>query len=381
MITFVGDISLDEGMGANLSSLKEDFLGTYYFFGNLERPIIDKETKVLPMPKAGPSLRSDLGSILSIKTLSNNWFLNLANNHLMDYGICGLENTVNILDKLSFNYGGIGAKKSQARSIVEIEIEHLRIGVFCLNENQFGNADKNTSGVAGFDEGIFYDLHNIRQKYDFIILSFHAAAEMIPIPSPWIRNLYKTFIDLGVDVIWGHHAHVPQPVEIYHGKPIIYSGGNFLVNPRGWKEKLHSKSLIASINPLNPSEVRLQWTECFQNHRTGLVEVKLSEEPEFWPLIEKIMFMPDLYEGVWQEASFFLFEKVFQNYFLKSFSRSRKHVLLNSSALNIKNDVLYHLFACESHREVLKTYFGVCSGSILDRRTDESQQIFNQIVN
>ena len=55
----------------------------------------------------------------------------------------------------------------------------------------------------------------------------HAGVENINIPIPEWRDIYKSFVDFGADVIIGTHPHVPQGWETYNDKPIFYSLGNF----------------------------------------------------------------------------------------------------------------------------------------------------------
>ena len=49
-----------------------------------------------------------------------------------------------------------------------------------------------------------------------------------PIPAPGIQERYRTFIEMGADAVIAGHTHCPQGYEVYNGKPIIYSLGNFL---------------------------------------------------------------------------------------------------------------------------------------------------------
>lgn len=53
-------------------------------------------------------------------------------------------------------------------------------------------------------------------------------------PPPYVQRAFRGLVDAGADLVVGHHPHVPQGVEIYHGRPIVYSVGNFaLWQPNG----------------------------------------------------------------------------------------------------------------------------------------------------
>ena len=55
----------------------------------------------------------------------------------------------------------------------------------------------------------------VAHKSRYVIVSVHAAIEDSPWPSPYIRELYHSFIDAGATVVHGHHLHVPQGYETY----------------------------------------------------------------------------------------------------------------------------------------------------------------------
>ena len=57
----------------------------------------------------------------------------------------------------------------------------------------------------------------------------HWGIEKFRYPEPADRNLAHRIIDAGADIIVGHHPHIIQPIEIYKGKYIIYSIGNFIL--------------------------------------------------------------------------------------------------------------------------------------------------------
>jgi poly-gamma-glutamate synthesis protein (capsule biosynthesis protein) len=62
---------------------------------------------------------------------------------------------------------------------------------------------------------------------NIVIASFHWGAELMAEPKEYQVHLARKAIDRGASLVVGHHPHVPQPVEIYKGAPILYSLGNF----------------------------------------------------------------------------------------------------------------------------------------------------------
>lgn len=61
-----------------------------------------------------------------------------------------------------------------------------------------------------------------------VIVIHHGGNEHQPLPSPHNRARYQDVIDMGADALIGMHPHCPQGWEIYQGKPIVYSTGNFM---------------------------------------------------------------------------------------------------------------------------------------------------------
>ena len=60
-----------------------------------------------------------------------------------------------------------------------------------------------------------------------VIAIAHCGLEYIPYPPPYVAAAFHAMIDAGADCVVGHHPHVPQGIEWYRGRPIVYSLGNF----------------------------------------------------------------------------------------------------------------------------------------------------------
>jgi poly-gamma-glutamate synthesis protein (capsule biosynthesis protein) len=66
-----------------------------------------------------------------------------------------------------------------------------------------------------------------RQQADLVIVSAHVGPNWGP-PSPSIQSLARELIDMGADLYWGHSNHTPQGIDLYKGKALLYSTGDFL---------------------------------------------------------------------------------------------------------------------------------------------------------
>ncbi|TKA98635.1 MAG: CapA family protein, partial [Mesorhizobium sp.] len=71
------------------------------------------------------------------------------------------------------------------------------------------------------------DLARLRPLVDRIAVMVHWGIPYQRQPTEEDRIKARQFIDLGADAVIGHHPHILQPVEIYRGRPILYSVGNF----------------------------------------------------------------------------------------------------------------------------------------------------------
>jgi len=158
--------------------------------------------------------------------------VSLANNHAMDYG----SNALFEMKKHLENYGilatGAGKNRDDAFAPIIMTQKGITIGIICAGFQKPEKllATSTTAGTAGLLwKYIIKKIKNLRPHVDYLILFVHWGGEYIPIPdtSDQRSNAYRA-IDTGVDLIVGHHPHIIQGIEIYKGKYIFYSVGNFL---------------------------------------------------------------------------------------------------------------------------------------------------------
>lgn len=194
---------------------------------NLEAPI--KHDHMKRIKKAGPCLYQPRESIKYLKEAGFN-FVSLANNHIYDYGQCGLLETVQELEKNDVSFIGGGVSFEQAYRTKVIEKQGLKVGLIAACENEFGclDEDKERGGYAWlFNCQIDDSVRDLSKECNYVVLVAHAGVENIYFPIKEWRDRYKRLCDLGVDVIIGHHPHVPQGYENYKDSLIFYSLGNF----------------------------------------------------------------------------------------------------------------------------------------------------------
>ena len=92
----------------------------------------------------------------------------------------------------------------------------------------------------GDSRGVFFLIKKEKISSDFVIVVFHGGNEYCPIPNPDTVERYRFICDMGADAVIGGHTHCPQGYEIYEGKPIVYSMGNFLFKSSSEKDEKDS---------------------------------------------------------------------------------------------------------------------------------------------
>lgn len=229
-LLFVGDLFYSYDI------MKEDILeishwineNGYSLILNLEGPLVKNN---MPIKKRGSNLcQSDL-TIEILKKL-NVVGVCLANNHVMDYGADGLKKTIEILDKNGILHTGAGINSEDAIKPMELTTKDKRIIIqnFGWEIEETVYATLNTPGCAPRDEEIILaNTKRLRRKdpNSIIINVLHWGFEYNLLPMPVDIKLAHDMVDVGCDLVIGHHPHNVQPYEIYKNKYIFYSLGNF----------------------------------------------------------------------------------------------------------------------------------------------------------
>ncbi|MCS3197357.1 CapA family protein [Bacteroides thetaiotaomicron] len=168
-------------------------------------------------------------TLQSLKDAGFNMLL-LANNHITDYGECGLRQTITSIDQYGFDRMGAGFEYNDVYRPHVLNIAGLKIGIINLCEAQLGQfKEKDQShGYAWLgDYELDERIRTLRKEVDYLIVIPHAGLESYSVPLKQFRHLYQHWCDLGVDVVVGGHPHISQGIEQYGNSIIFYSLGNF----------------------------------------------------------------------------------------------------------------------------------------------------------
>ena len=159
----------------------------------------------------------------------------LANNHTLDYGRRAMMDTVEAVRKAGMTAVGAGKDRKDALQVRVVESNGLRVGFIAYTDLPSSGvvrlADRPTVAGVNTDE-IPAQVKKAKEKCDVLAVSFHWGIKYMKRPTERQRKLAHLCIDNGADLILGHHPHVLQTVEVYKDRPIVYSMGGFVWDPK-----------------------------------------------------------------------------------------------------------------------------------------------------
>ena len=205
----------------------------------------------------------------------------------LDYGVEALSECLALLDRAGIRHAGAGLHAEEALAPALIDLSSGRLAVIALTDNEpEWEVTETTPGV----NYIAYDSQGLVEPYraritkvigrarshaHFVIVSAHVGPNW-GLPSLALRALAHELLDLGADLYWGHSNHTPQGIELYKGKVILYSTGDFVddyaVDP-------HERNDLSFLFMLEMEQSRIV---CLRLHPVAIenFRVRLARGPE-----------------------------------------------------------------------------------------------------
>jgi len=228
-LAFTGDICLgdmerftDDPFGNIIPELAQ-----YNIVVNLEAIFLPPSYTDYPM-KPKLCLRQNDETIEHVKQL-NPFLVNLSNNHINDYGNFGATNTMKQLEAAGLSHFGAGLAE-QDHNVFVLESEKVVfLSYTTRSTDQTGCTLFNEVDLIGPKELSLELVRTQSAGYDDYtkIVLFHWGVEDAHYPLPEQREMARSLIDMGIDLIVGNHPHVVQSYEQYRGKWIFYCLGHF----------------------------------------------------------------------------------------------------------------------------------------------------------
>lgn len=243
-ITLVGDVMIgrlfngrfiiNKDHQAFSKKIKKHFKGSDVLAMNLETTLTDSETKY-PNKKFNYKLSPKYAKMV-LTDLSKNMFCSLANNHILDYEVEGLKETMNVLHDIGIHYTGAGLNKMEARRFVTINVKGTIVGFLSAADHySYWNAERNKEGIWYINHTELTNVKKVlnivkkaKMKCDILIFSCHMQPNYVDKISDSIKRFYRALISHGVDIVHGHSPHHVLPIEKYKNGYILYSLGDFV---------------------------------------------------------------------------------------------------------------------------------------------------------
>ena len=183
----------------------------------------------------------------------------LANNHVLDYGVAGLRETLEVLHRNGIRTVGAGLTENEAYRPLRLAVNRTKVHIVNFGEGEDLTAARGGPGVFGWDLARASSLvSKCRAQGGLVIAIAHCGLEYVPYPPPYVAAALCAMVDAGADCVIGHHPHVPQGVQWHRGRPIIYSLGNFVFDQATdlhWRRTGFCVSLHVEGNRLSDVEL------------------------------------------------------------------------------------------------------------------------------
>lgn len=196
----------------------------------------------------------------------------LANNHILDFGLDALRDTVDILKDRKIGFVGAGEDVDEASKPQYITKNGCTVALVASSHVipfVTWTAGVKKPGVATtYDPTrLLSEIEKARNNADIVVVYVHWGEEMAAMPVSYQKNLARMYIDKGADLVIGSHPHILQGLEYYKDKLICYSLGNFIFTNQ------QKDTAILTVDVIDKRITRIKLVPCeINNYRTILAE-------------------------------------------------------------------------------------------------------------
>lgn len=255
------------------------------------------------------AMRTRPGSLPAIRAAGFDG-LSFAGNHCMDYGPTAFVDTLKLSVDAGLAVCGAGVNLCEAQRPLTMKQNGVKIAILAyssilpqgyaatktaagcaplrahthyeqIEHDQPGTAARvHTKAHHGDMEDFRTNIRTAKQSHDFVFISMHWGIHFVPIEIADYQKQYAhAAIDCGADGIFGHHPHILKAIEIYKGKPIFYSLGNFAIEqPQVFDPTILKSDSFKHLQSLNPE---IDATSLFvcppDSHYSMLAQIKIED--------------------------------------------------------------------------------------------------------
>lgn len=341
---------------------------------NLECPLTRENE---PAAKWGSRLKALPESIEALRKIPG-LVVNLANNHIRDYGSQGVLDTIQVLEEYDIPYLGAGRELEHSNRSLILESSSYKIGVYSCTEHEFSIAGEKSAGAHPVEEGEdILALQKLKRQTDYVIFLYHGGVEFYPYPTPEMQKRLRRYVSAGADLVVCQHSHCIGCTETYQNGILVYGQGNFLFGERpeveaniqdqdAWKSGM---ALCVDIK-----EHSIEYL--FYRNKNGILD--WTHEPEMLGKMQernKLLQTPGFLREEWGRycARHANYMEIFQKSFFKRKAPWKSRIKKSIAALTGKDTLseqeylrIYNYLTCEVHQELLRTN---CKAEIEKRNT------------
>ncbi len=324
---------------------------------NLESPITENSE---PYLKDGPTLKNPY-EVFDVVRYCGFDTLTLANNHLKDYGCQGVIDTIAFSKQAGLNVVGAGIDIAEARKPLILDEDNcFKVGIInvCEHESSIASVE---AGANPLDLGnLFYDILDLKNKVDRVIVVIHGGREHYQFPTPRMKKAYHLIADYGADVVVNHHQHCYSGFELYKGKPIFYGLGNFFFDRSSKRNDKWNEGLLLQLDLTKDNvDFRLvPYKQCngepvikciyYDDIKCSIEELNMIIESDN-KLENEFLRLVSSSKPLWPFIP--LKAKPFRALYVRGFL---PEMLSKKAKVVMRNAI-----SCETHREVLMKFFDV----------------------
>jgi poly-gamma-glutamate synthesis protein (capsule biosynthesis protein) len=234
-LAFAGDVHF---AGASAAALTEGLGSGAAPLAAADLAVVNLETAITDGGSAATKQFSFRAPASALKVLKDAGIdaANVANNHGMDYGAAGLQDTLAASKAYDFPLIGAGQNATKAFAGYQTTIHGVRVAVISATDvldsslQAAWTAGPDKPGLASAKDGdlLAERIRAVSAHADVVVAFLHWGVELNVCPTDRQRSLAQELIDAGADIVVGSHAHVLQPLTSVGGVPVDYGMGNFV---------------------------------------------------------------------------------------------------------------------------------------------------------
>ena len=307
---------------------------------NLECALTETDGAI---PKIGPNIKAHPNSVEGLKQAGITDVL-LSNNHVFDYGVDGLMDTIRTLNAAGIPYTGIGNNDTESRKIYYIVQEGKKLAIVNVCEHEYSYALPQRMGANPFDPFLtMQDVREAKHNADFVVVVYHGGKEHCRYPSPRLRNLCQELVLNGADLVLCQHSHCIGCYEEYATGKILYGQGNFhFVNDKG--NEMWDTGMLVEVNVTDSLKLN------FYPFKANGATISLAKGDLYARLMQEFAQRnEELQNGKWKEGWHAFCESV-------KWYNGVVYDLTATSGENTRQ-LFSHFLDCEAHTDVWREMF------------------------